>query len=407
MMSLALSLFIAVGYQPALPRLRCTVDALVDPLTLERCNILDLQGGSVFADDLRAGNTTYAAGNETLHLLRDALASRATTPRVDALLLSGTARLGDDGLALLAPALRQRGGVTTLAVDACNLTSDSVAAVAAAVLFEGSPLRTLSLSHNPLGLGGLRALAAAVADSTTLRDLHLSGSGGGGGGGIGGGGGGGGTEAMMDVLVGSAGRLRLEHLALDQVGLGEEGALSLARALNGAVARGSGVGAGSSSSSGSGGGVGAPPLAMLDVSGNGVGEAGSAALAHALATVDAPSAAQSAPRELWFSSNGAGGRGASEFARAIGASGTMSALSLHDNVITRDGGEALARALRTARALTQLPGVRHNDAWPPPTAATIEAAVARNTDARDLGRTAVAEEQGARGASPMASPSSL
>jgi hypothetical protein len=314
------------------------------------CTTLDVRGGAMFLYPTN-GNVTFSP-NATLGLLSSVLREGAA-PRLEALLLSGSSQLADGGIRALAPAMRQHGRLTTLTLDGCNITASGVGGVVAGVLFESSPLRSLSLARNHLGESGAGALADALANNAALTSLTLSASGLGGAGG-----------AAIAASLSAGGGRALERLTLDRNGLGDEGAAAFGEALASAPPGGS--------------------ITSLDLSGNRIGARGGEALAAALglpSTSGTPG--DRAPwrvrlSHLWLSSNDARGAGAASMA----ASGRVRTVSLHDNAIPRQVADALDRSLRHGRHLERIDGLRHNDAWPGGVAARIEASLARNADAQ-------------------------
>jgi hypothetical protein len=83
--------------------------------------------------------------------------------------LGGNA-IGDDGVRALAAAPRLR-GVSSLALDVCEVTGEGVEALAASPAWH--ELRELDLSGNPLGVGGAVALAGAPRPAR-LHALRLA-----------------------------------------------------------------------------------------------------------------------------------------------------------------------------------------------------------------------------------------
>ena len=239
-----------------------------------------------------------------------------------------------------------------LAFDGCNLTAHAMDAVVAASLFTRSRLRTLSLARNVMGAEGALTLARRLMNNDRLQTLELSSTELGATG----------AQALAEALSAPGGGSGLERLILGQNGLGDAGAAILGQAL----ARGRG-------------GV----LAELDLSGNGIGQRGGAALASALAAADDDSRAARL-RTLWLSSNSIGGEGAIALAAALERRLELHTIGVHGNAITSDGAKELERALRHGRAISRLPGLRHNDAWPDTQAARIEQFLSRNLDAQHM-----------------------
>jgi hypothetical protein len=338
------------------PPITCRIQHLVAG-DLSLCAALDLSGNALHSNPASGGeNATVLSGNQTLGLLVRVLndgASRGGPPKLTSLMLSGSTMLAQDVAAselfvsTVAPAMR---GLSSISLDGCGLTGLHVDALANATLVRGTPLRTLSLARNDVGADGAAAIARQLVYADGLATLQLSGTGLGASG----------AASLADSLSrGGGASSSLVHLALDQNAIGDGGAAALGDAL--AKARG---------------GV----LQTLDLSGNAIGPTGAARFARALAAADDASLAAGL-RELHLSSNNVGAEGTIALAAAVERRVNLHTLSLHDNAIPREGGEALARALRGARALSRVTGVRHNDAWPADTAGRIEAAVASNADA--------------------------
>lgn len=349
-------------WQPVAPPVRCGLPALVRSSVLRDgslagCTTLDLQGGALASGPVLY-NTSYSR-NETLSMLVEALADGGNrTYHLDALLLTGSIDIADDGVTVLGSALGARiaagSGLSTLALDACNITSSGVEALVAGALRESSPLRVLSLSRNAIGPVGAAALAAALVSNAMLTSLHLSSSDLG-------------SEGAMALAssLEAGGASALERLTLDQNHFGDGGAQALANALAATRHNSS--------------------LTALDLSGNLIGVAGVAALARALLPAGADGGTNVALRALELNSNDAGGEGAAALASALRRNSALRSLSLHDNVVTRDGGDQMERALRQSRGLTDLPGLRSGNDVPLSTALLVESAVARNEDAHTRG----------------------
>ena len=381
-------------FVPVTPVVRCDLNALIDaPSAPENCVTFDLQGDTLASRPTRSsGNTTTTFGlNATLTLLLGAL--DASRGRADTLLLSGSPSIGDALTDSILPSL-VRSSVSHLALDACNVSAADAVAVGTLLrpqLQEGGSefaesavstpaLRTLSLARNELGADGAAALAAALTASgveattgedadappppppppSTLTSLDLSSTALGAAG-----------AAHVAAALAAKGRVeegggaavssalpQLESLSLDRCGLGDDGAAAIARAL----LRGEGG-----------------RLVSLDLSGNGIGPRGIAALASALA--EAPSASRAASLQtLILDGNHVGDEGAAALAAALTTHTALSTLSLHACAVGEAGAAALHRALRRGRGLGSLRGLWAGNDVPYLASGALEAAAARNRD---------------------------
>ncbi len=217
--------------------------------------------------------------------LAEALAAedaRGASPPPLRLDLGDNPALGDEGIAALA-ALVASGKVRSLGVRGCGVGAAGAAAIGAALASPTAALTRLDASKNFLGAEG----AVALAD---------------------------GMRTGMRTGAAPVRELRIAHNAI-----GCEGAEALARAAAARIPSASipcdeGVGASRGVSRGA-----FANLALLDAGYNGVGPAGTAALAEALL---APNASASALRELRLEGNPLGAAGARALSRhAAGGDG--------------------------------------------------------------------------------------
>ena len=339
-------------FVPAIAQVRCSVLDLVSS-SLADCTTLDLRSNALHS--LPVWENVTFTDNQTFAMLSDALWDKERAPLIHTLLFSDSVSLAEDEARFLGMVAPRLYGLTTLALDGCNLTALAAEAVVNSTLVAGSPMRALTLARNAIGADGAKAIARQLAYSDQLSMLQLSETaltpaGG---------------ELLAESLGNGAGA-GLEELALDQSDIGDAGAIALGQAL----ARASGA-----------------KLRLLDLSGNSIGQIGGASFGRSLAEAEDGTRADGL-RELYLSSNDLGDDGAIAIAAALERRTHLYELSLHDNAILRTGARAIERAMRRNRGLTRIHGLRHNDAWPDDVAYYIEVALARNTEARARGESA-------------------
>lgn len=214
--------------------------------TLGRLRLLDLENNGVGAAGLAA----------LLHSWSIAASSSSTTPLRLQHLHLGRNELGDRGVQLLGQALGLLSGssssLETLSLPSNALTADGDSANWAGLEGTGS-LRTLDLSHNPMGPEGVRGLTRCLQQGAwpRLTDLDLSGTGLG-------------DEGLSHVAAAltTTPVPGLRRLLLRDCGVGDAGLMRLAGAL---------------------GRLACPALEELGLGGNGgIGDKGASALAKAI-----------------------------------------------------------------------------------------------------------------------------
>ena len=298
---------------------------------------------AALAAALRAGNTTLLtldlSGNALtdvgVHALRDALAdasvgsplywldvggnpgvSGAAQGELDALVRPRVVpRIAADRDFDLSDADLSRLGMGAAAADALgralatnatllkldlylNPLGDVGAELLAAGLKDNARLLILSLWRTSIGDAGAGALASALETNATLTDLTLAGNA------IGPAG----AASLAEGLKANTGALAVLNLANNRPGVGDDGAAALAGALGG---------------DGDGDGRGGDGLTELWLSGNGIADAGTAALGDALEGCSLV--------ELWLTGNAIGDVGATALAHGLERNATLEKVHMMGN----------------------------------------------------------------------------
>ena len=159
------------GFVPAIAQVRCSIWNLLSS-SLAECTTLDLRSNALHSMPTWE-NVTFS-DNLTFAMLSEALWDKERMPRIHTLLLSDSKLLAEDEARFLGTIAPRLFGLTTLALDGCNLTATTAEAVVNSTLVAGSPLRTLTLARNELGADGAKAIARQLAHSDQLSMLQLS-----------------------------------------------------------------------------------------------------------------------------------------------------------------------------------------------------------------------------------------
>jgi len=245
--------------------------------------------------------------------------------------------IGDAGAESLAAALASNTSLTTLYLSGNSIGLPGARSLAEAFQVNGTLVR-LHLTGNNLGPAGAAALAEGIVGNQTLKSLYIGGCGVG-------------ATGACDLSAALARNAGLEALYLSHNDIGDDGLSSLAQALqvkrnmkvlelgfNGITPRGAAALVHAL--------WGYPTLEELFLDNNRLGDDGAKRLADCVATIGL--------RHLEISFNGLGKVGIAAIMHVVVSHPRLQALALSGNVLDAEGARAVAVGVKYSKALKKL-----------------------------------------------------